>query len=205
LIYNGRFPYENGINADVKLEFAKYKKTEKTKILLNVASLSPAKNQTMLCDAVNYLVKNGYDVVLLIMGRKVSQSFYEKILERKTDKIYLLGEKHNPRDYMAESDIFCLGSTVEGMPISLIEAFSTGIIPVCTPVGGIVNMIQDGINGFLSNEVTEESYIEALKKALDLNENDMMEMKRQSLLSFSRYSMEKCANSYLDLMFPENE
>ena len=205
LIYNGRNSYEKSIGNEFQIEFSKYRITNKTKVLVNVASIYPVKNQTMLCDAVNQLSEEGYDIVLLIIGRKANQNFYEEVLKRKTDRIHLLGERHNPRDYMAESDIFCLTSIVEAMPISLIEAFSTGCIPVCTPVGGIINMIQNGINGFLAMEVTVESYIEALKNALDLNENDMMEMKRQSLLSFSYYSMEKCANSYLDLMFYENE
>ncbi len=33
---------------------------------------------------------------------------------------------------------------LRGMPVTLIECFAVGAIPVCTPVGGIVNVIRDG-------------------------------------------------------------
>jgi len=45
----------------------------------------------------------------------------------------------------------------------LIEALSLGCIPICTPVGGIPEMITDQVNGFFSKNVTETSFFEAIK------------------------------------------
>ena len=39
------------------------------------------------------------------------------------------------------SDAFCLTSVYEGLPISLLEAISCGCVPVCTPVGGITEVV----------------------------------------------------------------
>lgn len=41
-------------------------------------------------------------------------------------------------------DAYALCSSYEGMPISLIEAIGVGCIPVCTPVGGIVDVVHNG-------------------------------------------------------------
>jgi glycosyltransferase involved in cell wall biosynthesis len=76
--------------------------------------------------------------------------------------IHLIGDRSNIADYLAIADAYCLSSHYEGMPISLIEAFSLGCIPICTPVGGIPEMIEDRINGFLSSETTELAYFNAI-------------------------------------------
>ncbi|WP_449440722.1 glycosyltransferase [Pedobacter steynii] len=74
--------------------------------------------------------------------------------------------RHNVVDYLSIADAFCLSSIFEGMPISLIEALSVGCIPICTPVGGISQMIKHGKTGFLSRDVSVDSYCDVLKEAL---------------------------------------
>ncbi len=54
-----------------------------------------------------------------------------------------------PLEYLKMGDAYALCSSYEGMPISLIEAIGVGCIPVCTPVGGIVDVVHNGENGFL--------------------------------------------------------
>jgi glycosyltransferase involved in cell wall biosynthesis len=50
---------------------------------------------------------------------------------------------------MAHTDIFVMSSILEGLPIALLEAMSYGRAVVVTPVGGIPEAIQDGVNGLL--------------------------------------------------------
>ncbi|MBN2884285.1 MAG: glycosyltransferase [Clostridia bacterium] len=49
-------------------------------------------------------------------------------------------------------DVFITTSSTEGLPVSIQEAFSYGIPAIGTYVGGIPEMITDGLNGFLLNE-----------------------------------------------------
>lgn len=52
-------------------------------------------------------------------------------------------------DAIRASRIFCLPSKHEGMPMSVLEAMSYGLTTIATPVGGVPQVIQDGINGYL--------------------------------------------------------
>jgi glycosyltransferase involved in cell wall biosynthesis len=50
---------------------------------------------------------------------------------------------------MLKTDVFVMPSILEGQPVSLVEAMSYGRPIVATKVGGIPELIQDGVSGFL--------------------------------------------------------
>jgi len=199
LIYNGRCTSTYSISSSVYNEIQLYRKTNKTRILLNVARIVSLKNQIMMCEIVKELVDADFDVVLLIIGKKETVEIVSAIENLKCENIYLLGEKMNPREYMSLVDAFCLSSEYEGMPISLIEAFSVGLVPICTPVGGIVDMIENGKNGFLSSDLSSFSYRDVVRKFLLMTQDEINTIKQNSLLSFNNFTIEDCANKYLSI------
>lgn len=48
-----------------------------------------------------------------------------------------------------ESSIYCLASDGEGFPMGVLDAWAYGIPCVMTPVGGIPDIVKDGVNGLL--------------------------------------------------------
>ena len=104
----------------------------------------PVKNQKVLIKAFNRLSVKNKSVVLLIIGDNYDSHLGSELQQISNESIIFLGQKHNIADYYLNSDAFCLTSTNEGMPITLIEALACGCVPICTPVGGIVTGKQIG-------------------------------------------------------------
>ena len=153
----------------------------------------------LLCSAVDRLTQKGAPIELYMFGRFADKEIVESINALNNPHIHMLGEVENPRQYLRNADVFCMSSVVEGMPISLIEALSCGLVPVCTAVGGIVDMVEEGKNGFLSPDMSVESYVKALEQVLAMTPQEMEAMKCACRESAKRYSIEECAKQYEEL------
>ena len=53
------------------------------------------------------------------------------------------------RELYSLAKIFLLPSYAEGLPLGILEAMAAGLPIISTPVGGIPELVEDGINGFL--------------------------------------------------------
>src|SRR5690606_13539611 len=142
----------------------------------------------------------GYNLKLLIIGGFKTAAVYEELKAIKDANIVLLGKRDNVQDYLFCVDFFSLSSKWEGMPISLIEAFATGCIPVCTPAGGIKSMIEDGVNGFIAEGFERDDFIVTLCRSFSLSETHRQELSCNCLSTFnSLYSIGTCASNYIEL------
>lgn len=179
---------------DRKKEIEKYKKDDKTLIFTHIGRFTRAKNHKMLITAFNNFIRRGNDAILLIIGKGFDTPRGKIYQAHACENIHFLGERHDVQDYLMNSDGFCLSSIFEGMPITLIEAFACGCIPISTPVCGAIDFIENGKTGFLSKDYSKESYLEALEDFAHhyqlINKDDL------TRLFHEYFSMEVCANKY---------
>jgi glycosyltransferase involved in cell wall biosynthesis len=196
VIYNGRkFSGKTKDYGKVLSEIESLKSAKDSLVFCHLARYDKLKNQKMLINVFNKLRMEGENLLLLIIGNGFDKDPELKI--SAGDHIHFLGAKWNVMDYLSASDAFCLSSLSEGMPISLIEALACGCIPVCTPVGGIVNTIEHGVTGFLSRSVSEEDYLEAVREFI-INKNNI---DRKRLINYyhNNFSIEQCSNKYMKI------
>lgn len=201
IIYNGRPDFEfTELYKFAEHEINSQKCNPDSKVIVNVARITEAKNQLSLIRAINELNEQGFCVELFIIGPYVDHTIEKNIKKILTPHIHILGVRENPRDYMLAADAFCLSSIYEGMPITLIEAFSVGVLPICTPVGGIKNMIEHMKNGILCSGISKDSIKEGIVQFLNLTDDQVLELKNKSKETYSRFSMPECCSKYEDLM-----
>lgn len=204
LIHNGTVPISASSQLEsVRQNIAKLKPTEKTKVFLNVARITKQKNQQLLLESMATLEKEGMDAIALILGDCLpgDQPLFEQLKKIKPGNVHFLGKVNNIGDYLLCADAFVLSSIYEGLPISLLESMSAGLVPICTAVGGVKDII-DEKTGFLST-VDLFSFTHTLKAFLALNEHEVGKRKQACQILFQQeYSMERCAEKYKRLYFP---
>ena len=157
------------------------------------------KQHSVLIQAFNRAKNENKNIILMIIGRDFETEQAEYLKEIAKEGIFFLGEKSNVGDYLYLSDAFCLSSRFEGLPISLLEAISCGCIPICTPVGGIKDIVQQDKTGYISVDTSEESFYQEVNKYLT-NPN---KFKKADLIKYfaENYSIDKCSSRHEEVYF----
>lgn len=185
----------------VKEEIESYKINKNTKVFLNIGRISYQKNHLMLVEAFNELIEEGHNISLLIIGQDTTkEKLFENELKNTINKnIHLLGMKNNIIDYLYHSNFFCLSSRYEGLPITLLESLSMKTIPICTPAGGIPDVIDDNI-GFLSPDFSKKSFKNTILFAIQTPKNKIIDMEEKCKLAYkNKYKIETTANNYMNV------
>lgn len=192
LIYNGRkFPEKTNAFSRVQKEINALKERPSDLVFIHVARFNEQKNQFMLVRVFNQLIQEKNGIILIIVGMGFDDEEGGELVATAGKGIYFLGEKINVADYYHTADAFCLSSHFEGMPISILEAFACGCVPICTPVGGIADVIQNGINGFLSKDTSEAFYYLAVKEFL--KNPDSIDREGLKVYFEKNFSIKRCA------------
>lgn len=193
MVYNGVSDYTHSKSLNLR--------DNKDQLLfVHPASCQPVKNQQLLFKAFTKLHKEYNNIKLYWLGNnKLDYNLYESLIPEMPEIAKFVGVVPNVRDYLAEADAMCLSSKMEGMPMTIIEAFSVGCPSLCTPVGGIVNMIENGVNGMLSENLEVESYYKMLKSFCELTTEQRKQMREMAKRSFEKYSIENSVRGYLEI------
>lgn len=138
--------------------------------LLCVGRLSSAKAQILIVQACAQLRDEGLDFALTMVGdgpdrSRIEQAIASSKLERH---VHLTGSLNQQavRAHFAGADIFVLASLAEGIPVVLMEAMSSGVPCVSTPVNGIPELIQHERTGLLATPGDVESLTTQLRRLI---------------------------------------
>jgi glycosyltransferase involved in cell wall biosynthesis len=139
--------------------------------ILFVGRLNKEKNLFNLIEAVS---KN--ELTLDIYGQGDLKEELISFGKAKKAKINFKGTVPNKElvNIYNSYKYYILPSYFEGMPKTLLEAMACGCICIGTNVNGINEVIKDGVNGYLSDDVVADSLAETINKVIKLNNNDIL-------------------------------
>ncbi len=114
------------------------------------------------------------------------------------DKVVWHGFTGDVETLLEESDIFLLASLMEGLPNTLLEALSVGLLPVCRDVAGTYEVWPDALSEYLLPYAADENtFAEAIGKALVLSDEELLSAKYQA----RKACEEKCNLNTLSAQF----
>jgi sugar transferase (PEP-CTERM/EpsH1 system associated) len=126
-----------------------------TFVVVNVGRLDPVKGQAGLIAAFKLLCDSSPATAarlrLVIVGEGACRNSLEAHIARLGlhDQVCLLGDRKDVPAILAECDVFALSSVAEGIPLTLLEAMAAGLPIVATRVGGVGEVVLDGVTGTL--------------------------------------------------------
>src|SRR5260370_22389299 len=135
-----------------------------------VARVAPVKDYFPLAAAAVEIVRKHPDIRFLIVGDNsfvdLNRNHYEKVLQKLnelgiTDKFIFTGHRDDVIRLTSAMDICVLSTTREGFPLSVLEAMAMKKPVVATAVGGIPEIVEPGVTGYLhrlgnSKELADE-------------------------------------------------
>lgn len=189
----------NGIDGRV-MKRAQCSKSEPR--LLFVSNLMRSKGVYELLDSIKLLKERGYKFVCDIVGGETSE-ISERQLQSETEKrnikdvtIYH-GEKYGieKERLFVTADIFIHPTLDDCFPLVLLEAMKYGLPIVTTNQGGIPDMIEDSINGFVCESKDSETIAKRIQMLID-----DLELRGK----MGNNSLEKFKTQYTNNMFESN-
>ena len=115
-----------------------------------LGSVAEIKGWRLAAEAVLKLAQQGRRVRLVIAGTGPEQEEARRLATEHPGVIEYRGHVRNPgRNFFPQVHLLSVMSVHEGLPMNLIEAMAAGVPAVATKVGGVPEIITDGLTGFL--------------------------------------------------------
>lgn len=132
-----------------------------------VGALVPQKAQHTLIAAAAIVVRAVPDVRFVILGEgELRPALESQIRHLHLERhVFLAGFRPDVIELIKDFDVFALSSIQEGMCTSLVDAMAAQKPAVATAVGGVPEVVEDGVTGFLvqpHDEQTMAAHIVAL-------------------------------------------
>lgn len=110
-------------------------------VIGSIGELTKNKNYAALIDAIKLT-----DATLALIGDGEERERLERMANART---LFLGYKNDAGRYLPAFDVFVLPSKKEGLPYVLLEAGNARLPVIATHVGGVPDILKDGITGTL--------------------------------------------------------
>lgn len=166
----------NGINSDEiynpelfdrDLERAALGLADKDLAVFFVGRMSPEKNPDVFIDAAKKIVnyKEQQNVKFFLIGDgPMGPDLQQSIRAVKGKNISYLGYKSDIAKHLSAADIFVLPSSVEGFPMSILEAMAMKVAIISSDVGAVSDVLTNNVDGVIITPGSESEIIQNITR-----------------------------------------
>jgi glycosyltransferase involved in cell wall biosynthesis len=121
-------------------------------VILQVARLDPLKDHATAIRTLEHVLWHLPEARLVLVGEGPQRAAIEGMIRQRRvgQAVRVLGLRTDIARLLAAADVFLLTSISEGIPLTVIEAMAAGLPVVATQVGGVGEVVEDGVTGLLA-------------------------------------------------------
>ena len=168
---------------------------QKEKLIIFVGRLEYVKGCDIFLRALAILGLDDFKLLVLGSGsqKKNLQSLSEKLGLKNLE---FLGAVSDIQNYYKKAKIIVSSSRFEGLGNALIESAFFDCIRVATPTAGALELLEDGKNGFISSDFSEQALAKAILKAINADESVLENTRVQC----EKFRLENIAKEWWELI-----
>lgn len=193
---------QNGIEVQ---KMQRMKDNGGTFVIGSAGRLSPVKDYPFMIEISKEVQKMTNHIRFQLAGSGPEWPKLHGMIDRYSlsDVFELKGHVDNIADFYRELDLYINTSFHEGIPMSILEAMVQGIPIVAPRVGGLAEIIDDGVQGYLLDSRDRKIFAE---RCFELYENkslrkNMGRAARKKIIQ--AFSVENMASQYCDMYYAE--
>jgi L-malate glycosyltransferase len=170
------------------------------KIVGCLGALDRHKDYPTFLRAAASMLKKDPALHFIIAGKGDEERNIHKLIGELNlrDHVHLLGFREDVADVLQSLDLFMITTVAEGLGTIILEAFAAGIPVVATRIGGIPEMVEDGVTGLLAEPRDAESFSTAALRILH-NPEFTKQLTDNALARVEDFSFEATAQKTLDI------
>lgn len=102
------------------------------------------------------------------------------------------------RQLYQAADLLLMPTLMDNLPNTIVEAMACGVPCVAFGVGGVPQMIDTGVNGFLAEPQNALDFAQCIQRALDSHSYTAL-CRNARIKALTAYSEKTVAESYLEI------
>ena len=171
---------------------------EKDNIALFVGRLTSQKGIKYLVEIWSCLEILLPNMFLLVVGDGEEKEYLENTIKKHGLKnVRLEGFHADISNYYKRSSILLMTSVFEGLPLTLIEAMSYGVIPFAfNSFESLTDIIDDNNNGYIISPFKIDKYVTKVKTFCNLPEKEKCKLRLQAMEKSKCFSLEQITGKW---------
>ena len=170
-------------------------------VITHVSNFRPVKRVDDLIYAMCIVTKEIPSSRLVLIGDGPDRHKVERLIDRLDLRrnIMMMGYRNDVPDLLRCADMLVLCSETESAPLTLLEAMSSGLPVIATNVGGVPEIVRDGVNGYL---VPIKHPEDIAARILDISSDRAKSMEmgmRAREIVLENYSADAVVNRYINV------
>jgi len=169
--------------------------------LVYVGRLAPVKNHALLLNAFHGALSSMPGLRLWMVGDGGERAMLEGLATQLgiSAQVTFWGQQLDVAPFFSAADAFIMSSSSEGLPMSLLQAFSLGLPAIVTDVGGMAEVVRLAKAGIIVSATDPEEMSAAiLRLATNDSERELFSTNGEQAFK-RRFTLEAMVDAYMDL------